>query len=112
DAQRYYLKNREIKEELGDKSKTAISLIRLSSLYREQGDLSTAVRLLAVAHDIFAAIGSANATQVGRDLEAFRDIVGEKHFDNLLKTARSRPDEVVREVLSKRRFQSIEHQVR
>ena len=103
DTQRRYLKTRKIKVELGDRSKTAISLARLASLYEERGDLSTTVRLLAVAHDIFAAIGSANTTRVRHDLEAFRGVLGNDHFDHLLKTARSHPDKVVRQVLNQSR---------
>ncbi len=105
DAQQYYLKTQEIKEELDDKNKKAISLARLSALYEERGDLSTAVRLLAVAHDIFAAIGSTDAIRIKDELEAFRDMVEEDLFDDLLRTARSRPDEVIREVLNKTRPQ-------
>ena len=97
DAQRYYLRTREIKEELGDRSKTATFLARLANLCEEQDDLSTAVRFLAVAYDIFSAIGSANAEQAKHELDGLQDRVGEQIFDRLLKSARSHPNEVIGE---------------
>ncbi len=103
-AQRYYLQSLEIKEELGNKSKIATSLTYLALIYERRGDLHTAVRLLAVAYDIFAAIGSANATRVKQNLEKLREAVGEEYFEDLLMKARSAPDAVVREALSKGLF--------
>jgi len=99
DAQRYYLQTREIKEELGSKNRTATSLSRLSSLYENRGDFYTAVKLLTVAYDIFAATGSDNAEQIRRELDNFRNVIGEERFDYLIKNTRSHPDAIIREVL-------------
>jgi len=101
DAQRRHIQTREIKAELGDRDKTAISLVRISSMYQERGDLPTAVQLLTVAYDIFAAIGSANTMQTKNSLEAFRDDVGYDRFESLLNAARSNPDRVIRDVLNR-----------
>ncbi len=107
EAQRYYLQSTKIKEELGYKSKVAVSLGQLASMYTDRGNLNTAVRLLAVAHDIFAAVGSANVAQAKDDLEVLKHTVGEEHFDALLREARSHPDAVIREMLNKNRRQTV-----
>ena len=104
DAQRRYTQTREIKEELGDRNKTATSLARISAMYEERGDLPTAVQLLTVAYDIFAATGSNSAMQIKDTLEAFRDDVGYDRFESLLNAARSNPDKVIRNVLNRGRL--------
>ena len=101
DVQHYYTQTQTIKEELGNKSKTASSLSRLSLLHRERGDLRTAVQLLAIAHDIFAAIGSPNTVKTQEDLEALRDKIGDENYNYWLNEGRSDPDAVVREVLER-----------
>ena len=109
DVQRYYAQTQTIKEELGSKSKKATSLYRLSALYEERGDLHTAVRLLVVAHDIFAAIGSSNTARTEQNLTILRDRVGDDKYTYLLNEARSNPDAVVREALkrSRRQYASV-----
>lgn len=107
--QRYYSQTQTIKEELGNKSKTASSLSRLSSLHAGRGDLRTAIRLLTVAHDIFAAIGSPNTAKTQKDLEALRKRIGDDDYDYLLNETRSDPDAMIREVLeeSRRQYASV-----
>lgn len=99
-VQRYYEQTQEIKEELGSMNKTATSLIRLSSRYESRGDFQTAIRLLTVAYDICAAIGSSNTARVKDDLQSYKGIVGEENFGNLMQKARANPNAVIREVLN------------
>jgi predicted ATPase len=103
EAQRYYLQSLKIKEELDYKSRVASSLAQLASLYEDRDNLNIAVRLLTVAYDIFAAIGSANAARTKDNLEKLKQSIGEDYFDALLREARSHPEAVIREVLSKGR---------
>ena len=99
-AHRYYQQSSRIKEELENKSKIANSLAQLALLQKNQGNVHTAVRLLIIAQDIFALIGSTDVAQIKQDLEILRETIGKKHFDELLREARSHPDAVIREVLS------------
>jgi len=100
EAQNYHQQSSKIREELVSKSRIATSLSQLAMLYGHQGDSNTAIMLLAVAHDIFAAIGSSNLTQTKVNLEQLRGTVGNEQFDILIKKARSHPDEIIRKVLN------------
>jgi len=99
-AQSYHQKTSKIRDELVSKNRIATSLSQLALLYGNQGNSRTAVMLLVVAHDIFAAIGSANLAQTKHSLEKLQGELGSEQFENLLKKARSHPDEIIRKVLN------------
>jgi len=100
EAQSYHQQTSKIRDELVSKNRIATSLSQLALLYGHQGNSRTAVMLLVVAHDIFAAIGSANLAQTKHSLEKLRGELGSEQFENLLKKARSHPDEIIRKVLN------------
>lgn len=106
DIQQYYKKSSGIKEELENKARTAASLARASLLYENKGDTNAAVRLLAVAHDMFAAIGSPETGQIQQHLYKLRDKVGDDVYNFLVNKARTTPEAVVREILGKNQRRS------
>ena len=92
-----------LEEELLNKGRMAGSLTRLAAMYEDRREIDTAVRLLVVAHDLFAAIGSPGVEQARNSLENLRALMSAEHFDGLLLEARSQPNRIIREVLSKNR---------
>ena len=98
-AEEYYLQSLQIRQELGDRSDIASSLTQLALLYAEQGHIDTAVRLTAVARDIFAKIGSRYREEAQEQLAQLQEQVEEERFEILVREAQADPEKVIREAL-------------
>ena len=101
-AGEYYQQSLTISEELGDKSGIAKALHQLGILYVLRADARTAIRIFAVAHDIFAQINSPDLEQASNVLTRLQEEVEQDVFEALVKEAQTDPERVIREVLDSR----------